>query len=225
MKLTTQQITQIEETLVLNGLKYDDIKLEVTDHIASEIEEKISNEEISFEVAFNEIFEKWKPELRLSSSFWVGFTNSVPKIVLDKWVRITKQQQLKALLIAIVPGLIFTVLIHKYLEKSGVVAMVQIFKTISLLTSFLIIIAKLLIWKSKLKTSFSLIFNKNASAFMVYPILYGLGMLPMKFDKWDFGSSLFFNVMILSLFIYSIFCLKLAYKHFQFEKKITFSNS
>jgi hypothetical protein len=60
---------------------------------------------------------------------------------------------------------------------------------------------------------------------MVYPIFYGLGMLPIKFDKWDFGSSLFFNVMILSLFIYSIFCLKLAYKHFQFEKKITFSNS
>ncbi len=41
MKLTTEQITQIEETLVLNGLIYDDIKLEITDHIASEIEVKI----------------------------------------------------------------------------------------------------------------------------------------------------------------------------------------
>ena len=38
MKLTTEQITQIDETLILNSLKYDDIKLEVTDHIASEIE-------------------------------------------------------------------------------------------------------------------------------------------------------------------------------------------
>jgi hypothetical protein len=38
MKLTNQQIAFIDETLVLNGLTYDDIKLEVMDHIASEIE-------------------------------------------------------------------------------------------------------------------------------------------------------------------------------------------
>ncbi|WP_016988952.1 hypothetical protein [Flavobacterium sp. ACAM 123] len=38
MKLTAPQIAFINETLVLNGLIYDDIKLEVMDHIASEIE-------------------------------------------------------------------------------------------------------------------------------------------------------------------------------------------
>ena len=38
MKLTNQQIALIDETLVLNGLIYDDIKLEIMDHIASEIE-------------------------------------------------------------------------------------------------------------------------------------------------------------------------------------------
>ena len=62
MKLTTQQIAQIEETLVLYGLVYEDIKLEVTDHIASEIEEKINNETSSFEDAFKEVFNTWKPE-------------------------------------------------------------------------------------------------------------------------------------------------------------------
>jgi hypothetical protein len=38
MKLTNQQIETIEETLVLNGVVYDDIKLELVDHIATEIE-------------------------------------------------------------------------------------------------------------------------------------------------------------------------------------------
>jgi hypothetical protein len=38
MKLTNQQITTIEQTLVLNGVVYDDIKLELLDHIATEIE-------------------------------------------------------------------------------------------------------------------------------------------------------------------------------------------
>jgi hypothetical protein len=38
MKLTNQQT--IEETLVLNGVVYDDIKLELIDHIATEIESR-----------------------------------------------------------------------------------------------------------------------------------------------------------------------------------------
>jgi hypothetical protein len=37
MRLTNQQITTIEQTLVLNGVVYDDIKL-LLDHIATEIE-------------------------------------------------------------------------------------------------------------------------------------------------------------------------------------------
>jgi hypothetical protein len=40
MRLTNQQITTIEQTLVLNGVVYDDIKLELLDHIATEIEYK-----------------------------------------------------------------------------------------------------------------------------------------------------------------------------------------
>jgi len=48
MKLTTEQIATIEETLVLNGVVYDDIKFELLDHIASEIESECSNEEKPF---------------------------------------------------------------------------------------------------------------------------------------------------------------------------------
>jgi hypothetical protein len=40
MKLTKEQIAKIEETLVLNGLVYDDIKLELIDHIALALEQK-----------------------------------------------------------------------------------------------------------------------------------------------------------------------------------------
>jgi hypothetical protein len=38
MKLTAPKIALIDETLVLNGLTYDEIKLDVMNHIASEIE-------------------------------------------------------------------------------------------------------------------------------------------------------------------------------------------
>jgi hypothetical protein len=39
MQLTVEQISTINETLVLNGLVYDDVKMELLDHIASEIEQ------------------------------------------------------------------------------------------------------------------------------------------------------------------------------------------
>ena len=59
MKLTNQQITQIDEILVLNGLNYEDLKLEVTDHIASEIEVLMEDNSFSFDENLKAVFEKW----------------------------------------------------------------------------------------------------------------------------------------------------------------------
>jgi hypothetical protein len=223
MKLTIEQIAQIEETLVLNGVKYDDIKLEVTDHIASEIEVIINEDGFLFETAFKEVFEKWKPQLRPSSSFWVGIIYSAPKIVLDKWVSITKQQQLKSLFIAIIPALIFTIFLKSNVEKYNYSIFASFLKTISLVTSLLIAIAKIMIWKSKIKTSFGFIFNKSTPVYMSFLLFYGLGVLPMKFTIWDFGTRLFFVLMLSFLVLNSIFNLQLAYKHFQMEKKLSIS--
>ncbi|WP_281261792.1 hypothetical protein [Flavobacterium faecale] len=38
MTLSKQQIEQIDAILVLNGLPFEDLKMELTDHIATEIE-------------------------------------------------------------------------------------------------------------------------------------------------------------------------------------------
>jgi hypothetical protein len=60
MRLTNQQITTIEQTLVLNGVVYDDIKLELLDHIATEIESIIDESQFSFEENLKKVFAKWK---------------------------------------------------------------------------------------------------------------------------------------------------------------------
>jgi hypothetical protein len=67
MKLTNQQIETIEETLVLNGVVYDDIKLELIDHIATEIESEASIESKLFETVLKEVFDSWKPQLKPTS--------------------------------------------------------------------------------------------------------------------------------------------------------------
>jgi hypothetical protein len=223
MKLTTQQIAKIEETLVLNGIQYDDIKLELTDHIASAIEEKITFHGVSFEVACHEVFENWTEQLRPTSSHWVGLINSSPKIVLDKWVTTTKQLQLKSLLIAIVPTLFFAYFFNGKQNKFDYTLLIQIFKTICLAISLSIIIFKFLIFKSNIKTSFSLYFNKNSTVFFIYLVFYGLGLIPIKFNVWDYGTSLFFILMLSFLVLYSILCLQLAYQHLQFFKKLKLS--
>jgi hypothetical protein len=58
MRLTNQQTT-IEQTLVLNGVVYDDIKLELLDHIATEIE-SIIDSQFSFEENLKKVFANGK---------------------------------------------------------------------------------------------------------------------------------------------------------------------
>lgn len=86
MKITKEQIDYIDAYLVKKGVTYLDVKLEIIDHIASEIEEKIELENLLFDDAFNLVIKKWQYQFVQRSSFWVGAIYSFPKAVLDKIV-------------------------------------------------------------------------------------------------------------------------------------------
>ena len=108
-KLSVEQIALIDETLVLNGLTYDDIKLEVTDHIASDIEHKMNVERTSFETVFTVVFNKWDGLLETtSSSIWLGLLFKAPKIVVDKLVSYSKKQAF----IAVILAFIFSIMLN-----------------------------------------------------------------------------------------------------------------
>ena len=51
MKLTAEQIAIIDQTLIDKGVVYEEIKLELLDHIVTDIE--LETEESNFEVAFS----------------------------------------------------------------------------------------------------------------------------------------------------------------------------
>lgn len=94
MKLTTEQINQIDTFLERNDVKYLDIKLELLDHIASQIEALMSEQNRSFEEASIEITTHWRPRFSSSTSFLIGLIYSFPKIVLDRLVKRAKKQTL-----------------------------------------------------------------------------------------------------------------------------------
>lgn len=223
MKLTTDQISKVEETLVLNNIQYDDIKLELTDHIASEIEEKISIEGVSFEIAFHKVFENWKEQLRPSSSLWLGKQYLLPKIIMDKWIKNIKKQQKMTLLISFIFAIVFTT-IARTINNEVVFDYYRIFfRTILILELVLIMVGKYIIWKSNHKTTFSFFYKTNSFPVIIFLFFMGIGLFPIKIIAPDIASNLVFNFLMFVYVVLPIYYLQLAYQHVQFTKKLKLS--
>ena len=221
MKLTTEQITQIEETLVLNGLNYDDIKLEVTDHIASEIEVLMEENTLSFDENLKLVFEKWEPQLKSSSSFLVGLIYSAPQLVMNKWVSITKKMLLVSFVVSLSVAFIFSLILHYFKNESIYESMVIGLKYVLILVSGLNFIGFIKVFRSNFNTVFSHIYKRTWFMLFIYPLFYGLGTMYRQNDS-DVFFHLFFPI---GISVYAILHLKLVYDHIQFEKKISLSNS
>ena len=64
MKLTTEQVEDIENILNQKGIKYDDLKFEIVDHIASEIENEMEKSDTNFVETTAFVFTRWEPEFK-----------------------------------------------------------------------------------------------------------------------------------------------------------------
>jgi hypothetical protein len=223
MKLTSQQIAKIEETLVLNGLIYDDIKLEVTDHIASEIEAEMEEKEISFETAFKQAFENWKDQLTLSYSFWTGTKNVAPRIVIEKWESIHRKQNPTIFWFS----LFITILIIGSLKLLKIENLPEI-ATLTIrwfcLTLWIFIVAvRVILWKSAHKTLFGFIFKKRSRVPLNGLASIVIGLFPNRMLGINSMLEITVDFFVILLLMFSISSLKIAYKHFQFERKLSIS--
>jgi hypothetical protein len=223
MKLTNQQIAKIEETLILNGLIYEDIKLEITDHIASEIEEKISNEKSSFEIVFKEVLEKWKPELQPSFSGLIGFTN--PRIMTVKCHKIVKRQ----LFTVITFSTLITLALMVFVRNSNYGLVLTNFqgalRSFVLVEFCLVILAWCLMWKSKHQTTYSYLMKKKSFNLILFLFMLGIGVFPVMLNHADAKIAFVSVFCAITYVLITGIYLQLAYKHFQFEKKLLISNS
>jgi hypothetical protein len=84
MKLTKEQITIISDYIDYCGIKEIDIKLELVDHIATQIEEVIVMDDVSFEQALRNVMGNWYPLFTKEKSFHIGLFYTFPKIVMKK---------------------------------------------------------------------------------------------------------------------------------------------
>jgi hypothetical protein len=221
MKLSKEQIAKINETLVLNGVVYDDIKLELTDHIASEIENNIGENDILFEKAFIHAFENWKEQLRPSSSKWLGSKNIVPRIVIDKMILNSKKLILIAIVFVIITTTALTVLVRNFNNEIAIESIRMVLRIVFLLELFFIVVCKYLIWKSKSVTSFGFIYKKLNISALGLLFLLGIGLMPLMRTKVNLEINLSSNFLTSIYFIWPLCYIKLAFNHFQFERKLS----
>ena len=228
MKLTTNQINQIDETLVLNKVIYDDIKLELTDHIASDIEEIMTSQEVSYEVGFMQAFEKWKAQLKPKTGFWAPgknrflfFESNVePKLVNDKLEKISKSKTLNSLVISLaIVGLIMGSI--KFNDIKNVLPIIkQVYVILCFGMIVLLVLGRMVISQFKSNTIFGFLFKKGCFQ-SIWIIVLGLYMLSGIFDK-IISDKYYITLFLINFgFVNSVFTLRLLYKHFQFEKKLS----
>jgi hypothetical protein len=222
MKLTAEQIQIVEDTLNLNGLVYDDIKLEVLDHIASEIENKMSLENRSFEETLKAVFENWKEQLRPTHYGLLLGKMIGPKILMDKMALSVKKE------LIILSSLVFLltsffVFINSVISNQFFLMYVENVTTyLSFIGLVLLIFSKIYLFKSTIKTSYKFRFNNVFFVASIYAISRGLGAFPsISANKIIDGTfpSVFKIIYGMFMLIVVVNSIRFAYLHFQFEKK------
>ena len=220
MKLTNQQIAQIEETLVLNGLVYDDVKLELLDHIASEIEQAMDDKEKQFEDALQTAFSNWEEQLHASTSFWINGGKSVPKIIIQKSLQMIKRIFLMAFGFGIVSAALVTLLFKSYPQYEVVLILNTVLQAAGVIGILMLIYFKYRLWQSKQKSTYSLLFNRNGIIQIINLAAIATGIFEFKgyttFTDYHFMSTLGPIIFLLVPFFY----LNVAFQHLRFEKKL-----
>lgn len=162
MKLNKEQIQQIEGYLDKKKIVYIDIRFEVLDHISTDIEYLMGNNDFSFESAFKEVTIKWNKSFKSTSS-WLLSNIDGPKMLIKKCVKIYKPLFVKSLLL-----LILFIALGSFMNNSIEYSLTNYKNIIFQLISIALILycGIILFWYikirlAKINTTFSFLFRKR----------------------------------------------------------------
>ena len=84
MQLNQEQIQQIKDYLEAINFNYIDLKLEILDHMITDIENIMQEKQVDFHTAFTNEKLKWNSSFRKTFTYYLGIYFTAPKIVIDK---------------------------------------------------------------------------------------------------------------------------------------------
>jgi len=190
-KLTEEQIERVEHFLDRNKIKYIDVRLEVLDHIISDIENNYLAKDIAFEEAFPNVVHKWKQHFTETSSLVFGLAYSAPNMIIKKAKSIYK----KFFLMLIVVTLSTTFLIFRFddvITEFPIGRFNLIFGMVYGIT-FMVFIALMIInVTSKLRTIYSFILKTQYLNIIIGLVVVFLNVFEPKHQIDITSVSLFF---------------------------------
>ena len=218
MKLTASQIAKIEETLALNQVIFEDIKLELTDHIASEIEVVLIEKECSFEEALVTVFEKWSPELKPSRSFWTNLL--LPKFVLNKYEMESRNQNLITITGACLGTFLLISCTYKSTNQFVIESIKYFFQTLFALELSVVLYFKIRIKKSKKATFYSMLYQNQTTSILAFLILLTIGIWSVRLGTESLYRQIITNFIVFCYLLLPLLKFKFALRHFKIVQKL-----
>lgn len=220
MKLTNEQIAIIDQNLIDKGVVYEEIKLELLDHIVTDIE--LETEESNFEVAFSKVMAKWERELEEINPLEKIVT---PRIVKEKFSKITKNQYKFSLLAVVVFSVLMTTITTLNPEEYVYNMLKLVFSSIYFLFCLAAIISMFFIWRTKSKTISGKFFQMNCSFlvfhfYIIYTYLNGHSHLYRHYNRESIFKNFYFEWFLHGFFFFMlVYLVMVAVEHFRVVKK------
>lgn len=203
MKLNKEQLLEIESYLTNKDVEYIDLHLEVLDHISSDIENEITENNISFKDAFDKVRIKWSKTFSYKWSFWLGLSNGGSKLFIDHCLKIYKPLLIKAGA-TLLFFLILTFIFYKQIENDF--APFQTLAKYLFLVFSVIYIFLIYFWKYKINlagknTTYYYLYKKNVMPNIAITALFILQILVFKDSHFDVSIFIFSYVFLFNLYI------------------------
>lgn len=203
MKLDKEQVELINSFLVKNEVVFDDVRYEIIDHIACDVEENYA--EIPFPDAVKIVFKKWEFQIRMSHSIWISSWSNFPKITVEKLKQLSIPQAVVTSLIIIL-SLIINIYFPNIIEHFLVYE--HTFKLIYGLWFIGISVLGLKLFFTKAYTTYKYIFKRNFYMIYLITIILFIGYV---------NGSTSFTYLFVNL-SFTIFFIQNYRAHFKFIK-------
>ncbi len=201
MEITKKHIQKIEKYLDSKNVYQVDIRLEVLDHITTEIENKIEVNNVDFYVAFAEAKQKWNSQCKETTSMFFGLGFSAPKLVIQKAKRMYWKHYILLLASYFVPFLLLTHFNFK-VENPADYSFFLVLKVIvgfSLLAFFYMLFFKI----NTVKTTYGFILKSQSLGVFMGLIVFMIIMNRLKeLDGIHIGMICSYLFMTLSYFTF-----------------------
>jgi hypothetical protein len=173
MEITPKQIQQVETYLDKKSFDFIDLKVEVLDHMISDIESLLDNN-YSFENAFKLTVLKWDKHFKDTSSLYFGVQYQESNIVVKKAIKMFRPFFFLYLITYTLPVIIFSNFSIVFSKNTSVFLNIFLNSISSLFLVYLVFIIIKVI-KSKVKTTYRFILRTQYFGlfFLVLPLFMG----------------------------------------------------